>query len=254
MGAILLLHGFLTDYRDFDLIIPALNKEYEYVSLYTFPGHLSLETGTTDFAKFTVEDTFKTVESEMEALLNKYDFVDILGFSMGGAVATYLASKYNVRKLVLLSPANKYLNFSLPLNRISYFVKTVLERITSTKLTLEEKKELDEKMGAVRVDDVRSINMAFKKLIPNYNFHTLSTFIKIVRECNLNLTSINCPTLVIWGELDQLVPKKSIDGILKIVESDDKNVIIYKDISHLMLASKHANKIVKDILGFLKKA
>lgn len=253
MKAVLLLHGFLTDYRDFDALVPSLRNIYDHVEMFIFPGHLAPNEEKTDYKKFTVEDTFSLVNKTMEELIENYEIIDVIGFSMGGAVATYLASKYEFRNLILLSPANKYLNFSLPINRVSYFVKTVIERLTNNKITKEEKQKIDEELGAVRIDDVRSVNMAFRQLIPNYNFHTLSTFIRVINEVNKNLKEkFDNPTLIIWGELDQLVPKKSIEEIYKHIDNEKKKIVVYKDISHLMLGSKHANKIVREILDFIK--
>ena len=87
----------------------------------------------------------------------------------------------------------------------------------------------------------------------HYNFHTLSTFIRVINEVNKNLKEkFDNPTLIIWGELDQLVPKKSIEEIYKHIDNEKKKIVVYKDISHLMLGSKHANKIVREILDFIK--
>lgn len=252
MKAVLLLHGFLTDYRDFGELVPRLREEYDYVCQYVFPGHLGINGEPINYKEFTVEKTFDSVNKVMSELTEKYDIIDVIGFSMGGAVATYLSTKYQFRNLILLSPANKYLNFSLPINRAFYFVKSVIERMTSRKLTKEDRRKIDKELGNVRMDDVKSVNMALRSLIPNYSFHTLSTFIRIIDQCNKNLQVINNPTLIIWGELDQLVPRKSVYSIYKLVQNEKKKMVIYRDISHLMLGSKNANKIINEVMLFLR--
>ena len=252
MKAILLIHGFLTDYRDFDNLVPRLKEQYDYIHLLVIPGHKGLDSDVIDYNRFTFDETFKLIRATMEYLLSKYDIVDVIGFSMGGALATYLANKYDFNKLVLLAPANKFFNFSLPINRLSYFVRTVIERMNSKRLTKDEIKVIDQELGNVRIDDVKSLQIAFHRLIPNYNIHTLTTFIRIINECNININEIKNPTLLIWGELDQLVPKKSVNELYQKITNENKKIIIYKDISHLMLNSKNSLKIIEEILVFLK--
>lgn len=250
MRAVVLLHGFLTSYHDFGDLTSYLKKEYDYVEEFIFPGHLGMGDIEPNYKDFTFEKTFEAVNEMASRLTSEYDIVDVIGFSMGGAVGTYLANKYPIHRLVLLAPANKFLNFTLPIKRLIYFVKAVINR--GKKAEEAEVKEIDNEMGNVRIDDIRSVQMAFHDLIPNYSYHTLSTFIRITNECNRDLTKIVCPTLIIWGELDQLVPKKSIFEIRKICSSSDVRMVIYPDISHLMLRSNNKDKIISEILGFLE--
>ncbi len=249
MRAVLLLHGFLTNYKDFGRLTGTLRKKYDHVIEFVFPGHLEIGATEPYYKDFTCEKTFELIDSTVEKLLYEYDDLDVVGFSMGGAVGTYIASKYPIRKLVLLSPANKFFNLSLPLNRLSFFIRAVLER--TKKITNEDVKKIDKEMESVRIDDVRSVEMAFKELLPNYSIHTVTTFVRIINKCNKSLTQIDCPTLIIWGELDQLVPKKSIEDIQKICINEDVKLIVYDDISHLMFRSCNANKIEKDVVKFL---
>src|SRR5699024_12436828 len=53
----------------------------------------------------------KAAESALKQLKEKYDEIYLIGFSMGGMIAAYLAAKYKVDKLVLLATSGKYLSF-----------------------------------------------------------------------------------------------------------------------------------------------
>ena len=46
--------------------------------------------------------------------------VDVIGFSLGGAVAKYLAQSVSVHKLVLIAPAIKYLRNPVLTERLDY--------------------------------------------------------------------------------------------------------------------------------------
>ena len=109
--AILLIHGFATDIDDFYNIIPDLTKRYDYIELKNLPGHGK----NSNLKQFDVEKTFACVEESAQKLLARFDEVDVIGFSMGGSLAAYLASKYHFNKIVLLAPANNYINWKLGL-------------------------------------------------------------------------------------------------------------------------------------------
>ena len=47
---------------------------------------------------------------EFDELERKCEIVDVMGFSMGGALATYLSQVRKINKLILIAPANYYFN------------------------------------------------------------------------------------------------------------------------------------------------
>src|SRR5690625_6969791 len=52
----------------------------------------------------------EAAEKEMIKLMEECEILYVIGFSMGGMIAAYLAAKYDVEKLVLLAPARKYID------------------------------------------------------------------------------------------------------------------------------------------------
>lgn len=234
MKAIILIHGFLTNKDDFKNIIPELDKIYDYVCLYEVPGH----TIPPNYKKFRVNETFETLLECYDNLALDYDEIDCMGFSMGGALGTYLQSKRRINKLVLLSPANKYLNFKLFHNRLQLFKKI-----------MKEKNKAD--LKAVLTDDKKALSSAFTRLLPHYSVHNLQTFRKIIKICNQELLAITSKVLIIWGKLDQLVPYSSVKYVYDLAINERKLVIL-DDISHIMLQSENYQKISDEILKFLK--
>lgn len=238
--AILLIHGFMTDPNDFVNLEGDLQKVYDYVCNPLLPGHG--ENGV--LKEFTVDATFRCVENNYHELQKKYDEVDVLGFSMGGALATYLAAKYKVKHLILLAPANKYFNLRFIPNELKFYFKYAAFKV-GKKVDENLKKEIE----ILNVNNSRSFHMAIKRLIPNYNLHTLWTFRSIVKQCNESLKNKKTKGLIIYGKCDQLVPYKSI----KFVKKRFKNlkIIIFPDISHLMLRSENNEKIRNSVLNYL---
>ena len=247
MKAVILIHGFITSPKDFNPIYEYLYKNYDYVCKVVLPGH-----GENDKYKyFNVDGSFNVCLQAYDKLKLEYDIIDLIGFSLGGALATYLASVRDINKLVLLAPANKYLRIGF----ISAFFKKHHEFHRRYR-ALKKKKDpransYAQKMLELKTNNKISIKMALFKLLPHYNLHNLKVFQKIVKRCNKSLTTISSQTLICWGRLDQLVPYKSIryvEGYLK-----DYKEVVYTDLSHLMLKSINISFLLNDIKRFLSE-
>ena len=253
MKGILLLHGFLTDPNDFAPVIPLLKQRYDIVSAPCFPGHGAGES----YDNFTAQGTFAAVKEAYDRLRNECSETDVMGFSMGGALATFLAATESFRNLILLAPANKFLNFKLPFAALSFYVKNYFELLSTRKMEEEQKEKIihrvDEKVEAVQEDTRNALNMGAKQLVPNWTPHNIKHFNQIIKICNKCLQGIviDNPTLIVWGQLDQLVKKNSSEYIYKKCSSERKKLVVYDDISHLMLRSVHNEKIIATIDDFI---
>ena len=107
--AILLIHGFVGGIYDFGNLpneLEIINKFDVYS--FTLPSH---EKFIVKDAKY--EDWIKSAEKQIEFLLDhNYKTIYVVGHSMGGVIATHLASKYKeIKKLVLAAPAFRYFYF-----------------------------------------------------------------------------------------------------------------------------------------------
>ena len=99
--AVLMLHGFLGSRSDFADLGERLAAEGLAVRMARLPGH-----GTTprDFAAHDGDSILQGARAELEALREQFDQVDVVGFSMGGALGTMLAAEGGVDRLVLIAP------------------------------------------------------------------------------------------------------------------------------------------------------
>ena len=98
---VLMIHGFLSARSDFGDLGERLAKQGVTVRLMRLPGH-----GTTpiEFANLTDGALYRAVEQEYANLRDEYDRFYVVGFSMGGSLATILAARERVDKIVLLAP------------------------------------------------------------------------------------------------------------------------------------------------------
>ena len=248
------IHGFLTVKEDFGKLYDHFEC-YDEVLAVEIPGH----NGDSTLDEFNVDDTLKTVLSAYDKLRAAHDQVDVVGFSMGGALTTWLCSQRDVHRAVLLAPANKYINFLMPLETIKFYgehgLKPLLDN-ESEESIVEKGYEIKKVFTSYFENVATSINI----LRGNVNKDRMLTprvynvFRKIIKSCNKLVESnkpLQTPILVLWGRLDELVPHKSVKYVLEhFVNAQNK---IYEDIGHAMLYTNHADLLIKDIIDFLSE-
>ena len=235
---VILIHGYLTDYQDFANLPKTLIKYYDYVVLLTLPGHGRFQ----DIKRFKVDNTIKTVEETVEFYLKK-GTVDLIGYSMGGALSRYIASKYQtINKMVLLAPASKYLSPFLGINRIKYLLNK-----QNTTLSKKERRAL------LKEHDKAAYEFLKDRLLKKFSAGNGLTFCKLISTINQEKTAFETPTLIVYGKLDELVPLASVNYCLSKCISSLKEVMYLDDIGHLMLRTAQCQNIINKIEEFLTK-
>lgn len=246
MKAIFCIHGFITDYTDFDKLHSFFEKSYDCVQYFHVPGHRP----PPDFKLFDCDKTFELLLEEYDRLSEKCGEVDVVGFSMGGALASYLACVRKVNRVIFLAPANKYLNTGYSFRWTAFYLRRIFENFSQNGFDLSKslsasKKELTKYLA----ENKEAIGMAMTKLLPNYNAHTLITFAKVIKRCNGELRKNHTPCLILYGELDELVPLSSVEYLKEFFT--DAKVIVYNDVGHLLPMGSKAEKIIEDISLFI---
>ena len=231
MIAAMLLHGFATNKLDFISIIPFLKKRYDAIFLEDLPGHGN--NGSLD--DFTVDNVINFVNEKYDELSLKYEKIDVYGYSMGGVLATYLAMNKNVNRIILLAPANKYVN-----------AKAFAKKI---KTEFEIMNKDDTRSIVLKENDKRGINVIVNDLMPRYNVDTISTFISLVRVCNNSLKKNDIKALLVKGDMDELVPNTASDFLKAYFTNLDVQII--PDLGHLMLKSRNYRLIINRIKKYL---
>ncbi|MFA7529065.1 MAG: alpha/beta fold hydrolase [Bacilli bacterium] len=246
--AVMLLHGFLTDPSDFEALLPSLRDRYERIEIPTYPGHDEDES----FHDFDSGKTLELVRGRMEELLAAGARVDLVGFSLGGALAAYLSQNYPVNKLILLAPANKYFNFYLPFSKIRYLVKNfyAMEK-AFFKRDREKVAYYKSKLKTMFADDIKALKIAREKYFKRYLRRMYQNFKSLIKTVNEETDAITVPCFIAWGKLDQLVPRESVRMMRGLCRHENTVLKIYEDHSHLMLLSHDSEELVRDIVDFL---
>ena len=246
--AVMTIHGFLTVKEDFGRLYDYLDC-YDEVLAVEIPGH----NGEVDFGKFTVESTQEAVLSAYDKLREKHDQVDVVGFSMGGALTTWLCAQRDVHRAVLLSPSNKYLNAMMPFEAVKFYSGVSLQAFNEAEGNFSDKSAAVKAAFQPYGENILAASKCAQERIFKYlNPHTFNVFRKLMNLANKEVqehSPIATPTLILWGKLDELVPYSSIKHIMK--HFTNSECTVYPDIGHAMLYTNHDGLLIKDIMSFL---
>lgn len=201
---VLFIHGFTGGSFEVQPLVNFMQRETDWIiEVPTLPGHgvtLSLE-------NVSAEAWMMEAELAMRKLQAEVDRVVVVGFSMGGLIAMYLALRYPIDKLVLLSAAAKYIS---PRNLLEDMGVMLKEAIT-------------------------------KKYPPNtfyhlYNYklrhtpiHATVEFLRIVKLVEPYYQQITAPVCIVQGRKDGIVPFSSAEHLYKTLGSSEK-VFIKSDL------------------------
>lgn len=100
--AVLMLHGFTGATQEFEFLIPKL-EEFDFP--YIAPAILGFgNTKTVILNKATRNDWYRLCLAYFDCLTSVAEKVSIVGHSMGGILATYIAERRDVHNLILCGP------------------------------------------------------------------------------------------------------------------------------------------------------
>ncbi|MDD6223516.1 MAG: alpha/beta fold hydrolase [bacterium] len=224
--AILLVHGFAGGVYDAEYLDHYLELVPQYdVYTFTLPAHDGNSEG-----KLKYTDWIEKSESEVEFLIEHgYKKIYVIGHSMGGVIATYLASKYKeIKKLVLVAPAFRFISFEDGNFKL-------LSAIKKTPKLLEQH-------GA------KIITSRMTKLPAN----AILEFMSLVKKYQNIASEVVIPTLIFRGTSDQIVPEQSVEHVYNTLASPKKRVVLLEEITHDIFREAKKQEAKDLIIRFFK--
>ena len=146
-------------------------------------------------------------ETSVAKAIGRGERVWLVGFSMGGVIASHLASIYPVERLVLLAPAFDYVSTRLVKIKAQEFVDDLLKRSKPDSTY----PSLPETFSAV--------------------------FREVIARCSSGIASVQCPVLLMHGTDDEVIPVRSSEGAYAKIPHDRKRLLILKGVQHRILDS-----------------
>jgi esterase/lipase len=224
----LMIHGYTGSPYEISPLANHLKENTNWkIEVPTLPGHGK----NLDLRDVSHESWIETAEKELQQLMQKCDDIYLIGFSMGGMIASYLAAKYEVEKLVLLATAGKYLSF----------------------------KQIGMDMGEILADrikgelDSNKMYLHYKNKTGHVPFKANIEFMKLVRFTRRYLKKVKTPVLIAQGQQDGMVPYKTAYYLDKEITSEEKEVVFFERSKHLICLGDDKDTLNSMVLDFLNK-
>ncbi len=223
MRAVLFIHGLSAKTEDNKYFIDRM-KQFRNIDIYSFtlPGHSDDKVSRVKYSSWIDKS-----EEELNKILKKHKNVTIVAHSMGTVIATNLAARYKeINKLVLLSPA--------------FIPGNIKQNGTDFKNLIF--KNVDDELGT-------GFEGFFKKFI-TVPKSVWFEYRKMARLNMTNISRITCPTLIMYGDNDNLVSKKSVEYVYDNLTCK-KDLVVIKRVRHQIFKSNKKDKITKYIYRFI---
>lgn len=224
-SAVLIIHGFAGGtYDEEDLANYLELNRFLDVFQFTLPGHKK-NLSTVEYTEW-----IDYSEEKLKWLISKgYKRIYLIGHSLGGVIATYLATKYKeVKKLVLAAPAFQYLDS----------VEGKVHIKNSIKLAPQLFKTYG---GGEMVSRFLKLSLKSTKEFTN--------LIKEYYECP---KKIKCPLLLLHGNKDDVVPISSSQYVYDNAKSKIKKMVLIDDVTHDLFSSERDEVIFDTVKSFIK--
>ncbi|WP_160725737.1 alpha/beta hydrolase [Bacillus sp. USDA818B3_A] len=224
----LLIHGFTGAPYEVEPLAEYLKERTNWkFKVPTLPGH-----GVPGSLKgVEYHEWIDHAEAELTELIDSCDVVYVIGFSMGGMIASLLAAKYPVDKLILLSAAAYYLNPKQLFADIKDMIKDSLHgNLLENELFLRYKRKITETPFAAILQ-----------------FRRLVSFIKPL------LHQVNVPTFIAQGECDGIVPPKSAEYLFHTISAKQKKLTYIKHSKHHICHCEERETLFSQVWDFLNE-
>ncbi len=216
--AIVIIHGFTGNLYDNEYLMNYLELEPGFdVFAETLPGH-----NKDRFSEATMEDWKESVDNFIGKLVNSgYKTIYVVGHSMGGILASYVASKYSeIKKVVFVNAAFDYLNIK------------------------QNKDDIKEK-------SFEKYSHLWQKII-RVSPLMVNEFRKLVKEGKDYLENVSCDVLILRSTDDEIIPYDVGDLILNSVKSRFKYLTDVTGATHRLLVGDKKEVSSEYIKCFLK--
>lgn len=227
---VLFLHGFSGGPYEVQPFADYIKERTNWVQCTpTFSGHGEAE--NLAMKGYKAEHWMMEAEIAYRKLAKQVDEVIVVGFSMGGVIAMYLAIRYRVKKLVLLSAAAKY--------------------VSPTQLVQDIRLMAHDAMNKKLQENELFARYKFK--FKNVPLSATIEFMKVVQKTEPYIQKIQCPTFVVQGLLDGIVPSVTGQFLLDEIQSKHKKLYVSEHGKHHICYSDDCEQWFDEVYSFLKE-
>ncbi len=224
----LFIHGFTGSPWEVEPLVDYLREHTNWtIACPVLPGHE--EGGSLKGVSYT--EWLEAASKALDELRRRCDTIYLIGFSMGGMIASALTANQSIDKLVLLSPA------------VFYY---------SPKQLSVEVRGLWQEMLQGKLKD-NALYIRYHAKIKHTPLSAAMQFRKLVREYRPRLQDISVPVFLAHGLQDGIVPYKSTQYIYETVSSEEKAAVWLDECHHLICHCENNHWLFEQVYEFLCK-
>lgn len=207
------LRSYLNERTDWKVVVPVLKGHGEELQL----------------DEVTHEVWLEEAQAALDQLKSECDEVYVIGFSMGGMIAAYLAATNDIDKLVLLATARRFLSFKY----LSQYVADMIGDGIKGKL------------------NENGMYLHYKSKFGHVPLKANIEFMKLVHHTKDYLKDITTPVFIAQGQKDGLVPYKTAYSLDEEIGSEYKEVVFFEQSHHLICLGVDSDVLNKMVYQFL---
>lgn len=225
---VLMLHGFTGGPYEVMPLAEYIRENTDWIiETPIFAGHGDMD--MLSLKGYKAEHWLMDAEIAYRNLAKKVERVFVIGFSMGGIISLYLAKRYQVKKLVLLSAA------------VNYIAPTQL---------LKDIRAITEDAINCRLKD-NELFKRYQNKIKNVPASSTVQFMKIVSQVEPYIHSIDVPTFIVQGQCDGIVPSATAQLLYDKLPTNDKQIFFSTNGKHHICYSDDCDTWFPQVLNFL---
>lgn len=245
---ILMIHGLAGSHRNFGKIAERLKSDYRVIRI-DLPGF-----GLSDMPPMSDKDYRKMYHEFFQFFLDtlQLDSFYLMGNSMGGWMAWEIAARYpeRVQKLFLLCSAGYDMEaIALKLSKGMSANSSLAEKISARGIPeFITRRNVEFCFAEPSRASKEEIEVANALTNRETNFLTILELLRNRRDADTALLkTIQCPTLIVWGKKDNIIPYTHAYRFQRDVPHN--KMIIYEDCGHIPMVEQ-AEQLEKDFRAF----
>jgi len=222
--ACFLIHGFTGDTLDLHDLGEFLADHDYSVRADLLPGH---GTNSKDLKATRRGDWTAAVVRGYQQMLNEFERVYVIGLSMGGSLALYLAAQFPLPGVITLSAPVQLRRWqirSLPV--IGTFTDTIIKGL--------------------------GIGNGHYSGYDRYPVQSTKELVRLLGEIRSNLTQVHSPLRIFHSLADRVIPVQNAYAIAREISSDDVHMKLYRQSGHLLTTDIEKDRVFNDILHELR--
>lgn len=226
----LLLHGFLGSPREMLPLAEALAQEGWTVSVAQLAGH---GTSPAALASSTCQDWVASARAALEDLQARCRTVALVGQSMGGALALYLAAATRPAAVVAISTPIRVRPVLVSASRAAARVLPLVPRLLRWRPREREMRPYRSAHAWVPLGLTGEVD-------------------RLLHQTREALAQVQAPILVVQGRWDLVIPRESGESIVRLARRAPARLLWLKRSGHVATLDRDRHALYAAVTGFLR--